>query len=75
MGRKSPVYLIFNTKCSAVIKCAVVHCIVNVSVIVLSVCWRCMSTRVFRYTVGSTCVYFMLAMHTVYARAGVELAS
>ena len=34
-----------------------------------------MSTRVFRYTVGSTCVYFMLAMHTVYARAGVELAS
>ena len=29
--------------------------------------------RVYRYTVGSTCVYRMLAMHAC-ARAGVELA-
>ena len=70
--RKSPVYFIFNTKCNAVIKCAVV----NVSVIVLyNVVYdfrvlemQRMSTRVFRYTVGSTCVYCMLAMHTVYMR-------
>ena len=69
-------------QCGNKVRSCTYYCIVNVSVIVLynvvydfRVLEMHVDACVSIHSVGSTCVYFMLAMHTVCARAGVELAS
>ena len=64
---------VVNPQCSAVIKCAVVHVIAHCECVSVVYDFRVLEMHVdacVSIHVGSTCVYFMLAMHTVSCACG-----